>query len=72
MSAKRDLRQTTIRAEGEAKQSCIHRKKTPFVLLERTGGAFSSTIAFLRYRYLAVPAVEPFRRHPYSSKKVLR
>ena len=65
-------------------------KKTPFVLLERTGGAFSGTAAALRNPYstsfiAADPmdraplsrlsathlAVEPFWRHPHSSKKVL-
>src|SRR5215207_11774862 len=29
--------------------------KTPFVLAERTGRAFSGAVAVLRYRYLAVP-----------------
>jgi hypothetical protein len=29
----------------------IARHKTPFVLAERTGGAFSGTLAVLRYRY---------------------
>jgi hypothetical protein len=31
------------------------REQTPFVLAERTGGAFSVTVAVLKYRYLAFP-----------------
>ena len=29
----------------------IARRETPFVLAERTGGAFSGAVAVLRYRY---------------------
>ena len=41
-------------------------KKTPFVLLERTGGAFSGTAAGLRYHYLTglICAADPRDRAP--------
>ncbi len=75
-----------IRAELKLKAitSGVGAKQTPFVLLERTGGAFFRTVALLRYcyftaprcssirhRWLWLPRIEPFRRAPDISEKVL-
>jgi hypothetical protein len=44
----------------------IARRKTPFVLTERTGGAFSGTAAVLRYRYLAASCLS----HPIDLARI--
>jgi hypothetical protein len=62
------------------------RKETPFVLLERTGGAFSEPVAALRYRYWAaaiiagsphrsaarpLPALAPVPIEPFRHRRYL-
>jgi hypothetical protein len=59
----------------ETEPASIARNQTPYVLAERTGGAFSGTVAVLRYRYLATSSsrsVPPIARgfsvpHPAMS-----
>lgn len=63
--------------------ACVGRSlelQTLFVLVERTGDAFSGTVTALKCRYvrlfpshgLCLPiAIEPFRRAPYLSTEVL-